>query len=70
MPLIQYPLIHLVIVGVLVWFLGRALWTGEVKVNRSVFRRQVNPVGYWLGIALACFLIFAVGGPVVLEGLK
>ncbi|MGC3971677.1 MAG: hypothetical protein QM775_31330 [Pirellulales bacterium] len=67
MSLIQYPLIHVAIAGLLVCMLGRALVRGEVGGNVSTFRRETAPVRYWLGVALGCGLLYVVAEPVVRE---
>ncbi len=68
--MIQHPWIHLALAGILTWFLGYALVTGKLPVNSTLLQRSRNPVGYWLGIALACFLLYAFGGPLIHEMLK
>jgi hypothetical protein len=68
--LIQHPLIRLLLAAVCVYAVGRALYTGEVRVNDSRYNRNEAPVRYWFTIALSCFLIYAFGSPGIYEMLK
>jgi hypothetical protein len=68
--MIQYPLIHLVLAGIVASYLVYALVQGELTVNSTFLKRSRHPIRYWLGIALGCFLVYAFGGPALHEMLK
>ncbi len=70
MQMIQHPVIHVVAAGIMAWITGRAIVTGEIKLNRNVLQRCRHPIRYWLGISLGCLLTYAFGGPVLHEMLK
>lgn len=58
-------LLHVAFVGLVAWMTGHALVTGEVPFNGRVMQRRRNPIGYWLGVACGCFLLYISGGPLV-----
>jgi hypothetical protein len=60
-------LFQIALVGLVAWMTGRALVTGEVTLNWRVMQRRRNPVGYWLGVAVGCALLYLWGGPLVRE---
>lgn len=65
LQLIEYPLIHLMLAGIAGYAVARALYSGEVGLNDSRYKRSEAPIRYWFAIALGCFLIYAFGSPAI-----
>ena len=65
LQLIQYPWIHLLLAAISTWAVARALYSGEVGLNDSRYKRSETPIRYWFAIALGCFLIYAFGSPAI-----